>query len=125
MEIDLYCKTCRNAKDHKQQDNEICWSCVAMGGAGNYKESTTYADLIRGEKDDARLAALLMEIRCANCAFWGLCYRFADAERTMIEGKAKQKCTEDLYDWLRQEVGAPGTVASFPWGKTLKGAMQP
>ena len=86
---------------------------------------TTYADLIRGENDDARLAALLMEIRCANCAFWGLCYHFADAERTMIDGKAKQKCTEDLYDWLRQEVGAPGTIASFPWGKTLKGAMQP
>ena len=43
---DLYCPSCRNAKDHKPQDNEVCWSCVAMGGAGNYKESKTNYDLI-------------------------------------------------------------------------------
>jgi len=44
---DLYCQSCRNAKDHKPQDNEVCLSCVAMGGAGNYKESKTNIDRIR------------------------------------------------------------------------------
>lgn len=44
---DLYCPSCRNAKDHKPQDNEVCWSCVAMGGAGNYKESKTHGDQLR------------------------------------------------------------------------------
>lgn len=48
---DLYCPSCRNAKDHKPQDNEICWSCVAMGGAGNYKQSKTHGDELRAMTD--------------------------------------------------------------------------
>ncbi len=115
----MNCKNCKKQGcSLAGKTHEMSFECKAYIGI-------TYADLIRAEKDDARLAALLMEIRCANCAFWGICYHFADAERTIIEGKAKQECTVNLYNWLRQEVGAPGTMVSFPWGKTLEGAMSP
>lgn len=49
---DLYCQSCLNAKDHKPRDDEVCWSCMAICGAGNYKESKTNADRIRAMTDE-------------------------------------------------------------------------
>lgn len=92
MEIDLYCKTCRNAKNHKQQDNEICWSCVAMGGAGNYKESKTNADRIRAKTEEE--LALFIE-KCTK----------GFIEPTRCDGNClREDCYDCWLDWLKEEV---------------------
>lgn len=99
MEIDLYCKTCRNAKDHKQQDNEICWSCVAMGGAGNYKESITKADRIRAMTDEEladMFESWIQDCGCNNVPCKGPC-------EENIKKYGDKSCLECWLDWLKQE----------------------
>lgn len=86
---DLYCPSCRNAKDHKPQDNEICWSCVAMGGAGNYKQSKTHGDQIRAMTDE-ELAKLLDNARVSCGGVMGGRNCMAD-------------CRECWLDWLKEE----------------------
>ena len=93
---DLYCPSCRNAKDHKPQDNEICWSCVAMGGAGNYKESKTHGDQLRAMTDE-ELAEFLLNrdldvVEKASKAA-GFTYK-VDREQRLV----------NVIDWLKQEV---------------------
>lgn len=101
----LYCPSCRNAKDHKPQDNEVCWSCVAMGGAGNYKESKTNYD---------RLTHMSMEELAE--------FEHSIAPNSCPPGIDGQACIDDLYahgegpypedeqcrkcwlEWLKQEL---------------------
>ncbi len=84
---DLYCPSCRNAKGHKPQDNEICWSCVAMGGAGNYKESKTHGDQLRAMTDD-ELAEFLWDVWRHKRPFYKEC----------VEG-----WLVPFYHWLKEE----------------------
>lgn len=93
---DLYCPSCRNAKDHKPQDKEICWSCVAMGGAGNYKESKTHGDQLRAMTDE-ELAEFLLNrdldvVEKASKAA-GFTYTVD-----------REPCLANVIDWLKQEV---------------------
>lgn len=81
---DLYCPSCRNAKDHKPQDNEVCWSCMAMGGAGNYKESKTHGDQFRAMTDE-------------ELAEWIAGYALG------LTGASLEMSTHVWLEWLKQE----------------------
>lgn len=92
---DLYCPSCRNAKDHKPQDNEVCWSCVAMGGAGNYKEfKTNYDRLTHMSMEELAATKKICRVTAENldeCEKW----RFPDGS---------PDCYSCALDWLKQEV---------------------
>lgn len=93
---DLYCPSCRNAKDHKPQDNEICWSCVAMGGAGNYKQSKTHGDQIRAMTDE-ELAKLLDNARVSCGGVMGGRNCMADCRKCWLDW-LKQEASDDNHD---------------------------
>lgn len=90
---DLYCPSCRNAKDHKPQDNEVCWSCMAMGGAGNYKESKTHGDQFRAMTDE-ELVEIFANNDCGYCRIHDFCF---------AKGSAIN-CEDVWLEWLKEEV---------------------
>lgn len=94
---DLYCPSCRNAKDHKSQDNEICWSCVAMGGAGNYKQSKTHGDQLRAMADDELAEKIGGSIDCE------VCKTMHHSESGECPCRPHQSCVDFWLDWLKQE----------------------
>ncbi len=92
---DYYCTSCVNAgKDGEAKDDEVCWSCIAMGGIGNYRERKTNYDLLISKTPEEMAKTCSDYVSCHNCPIPYCKHRF-----TM----EKIGCQENWLDWLKQE----------------------